>query len=303
MYDIMIQLMTRCSGTLTSAPTIICPLFSALYFQYRVLNEIMNSTQPTPESPEIDTCTLGLSILGIVGTICAILQLTLAYIRKTCLCVPENTWYLHFLLLTGILGLFVASCIPDIFGHYLVCFTQFPPTICVCCILTLATNLFFLYIYRQSFSSTFLLILPILLAFPVVLILLYVYKSNYTHETLHYVNYNYIQYALSSICLYLDYLLTISMLLTLCLYKTLYGKLLCLTTWTSWILWNISWSIYSYIFLVIPYFCLTFGYILLLFYIYPILISKYFHTLPRMTTQRGCAAPPRLQPRTIKKQT
>nr|APG41578.1 G protein-coupled receptor 8 [Elephant endotheliotropic herpesvirus 1A]AYF58526.1 G protein-coupled receptor 8A' [Elephant endotheliotropic herpesvirus 1A] len=254
----------------------------------------MNLTELTSaESPEIDACILSFSILGIIGTIYAIIQLTLAYIRKTCLCIPENTWYLHFLLLMGILNLFISSCISGIFEHVGLCFTQFSPAICVCCILTLATNLFFLCIYRQNFSSTFLLILPVLLVFPIVilLILFYSYKDNNQSCT-----YNYVQYALTSIYLYLDYFITISTILTLCLHKTLYGKLLCLATWTSWILWNINWSIFCpYIpFFVTLYFCPTFGYILLLFYIYPILLSKYLHTLPLMTNQLTlwCSAPP-----------
>nr|AYF58508.1 G protein-coupled receptor 8B [Elephant endotheliotropic herpesvirus 1A] len=268
----------------------------------------MTSPQPTLNYPEIDYCTLSFSILGIIGTICATLQLTLACIRKTCLCIPENTWYLHFLLLMGILSLFVSSCIPEIFvNNYIVfCFTQLSPAICVYCILTLATNLLFVYIYQQYFSPTFLLILPVLLAFPILilLILFYIYSYRTAAQCTHtypqgdaerYVDYNYIQLAMTSIYLYLDYFLTISMILTLCLYKTFYGKLLCLTTWTSWILWNINWSIFcSCIHLFITlYFYPAFGYILLL-YIYSILLSKYFKTLPLVINQLTlwCSSPP-----------
>nr|AYF58591.1 G protein-coupled receptor 7 [Elephant endotheliotropic herpesvirus 1B] len=262
----------------------------------------MTSPQPTLNYPEIDYCTLSFSILGIIGTICAILQLTLACIRKTCLCIPENTWYLHFLLLMGILNLFISSCISGIFEHVGLYFTQFSLAICVCCILTLATNLFFLCIYRQNFSSTFLLILPVLLVFPIVILLILFYRYTDNPSCI----YHYIQYVLTSIYLYLDYFLTISMILTLCLHQTLYGKLLCLATWTSWILWNISWSLfYQNILFITLYLCPTFGYILLLLYIYPILLSKYFHTLLLMINQLTvwCSAPPPLQSQPIKKQT
>nr|AYF58517.1 G protein-coupled receptor 8B [Elephant endotheliotropic herpesvirus 1B] len=267
----------------------------------------MTSSQATSEHPEINYWTLSFSTLGIIGTICAILQLTLAYIKKACLCIPENTWHLHFLLLIGILNLFI-SCIPNMSVYHAFCFANFSSAIClscaicVCCILTLVTNLFFLCTYRQNFSPTVLLILPVLFTFPIVilLILFYTYKSNI------YCTYNYVQYVLTSIYLYLNYFLTISMILTLWLHKTVYGKLLCLTTWTCWILWNANWLIFcpygpSFVTL---YFPPTFGYILL-FYIYPILISKHFHTLPLMINQGAlwCAAPPPLQSRTIKKQT
>nr|AYF58583.1 G protein-coupled receptor 8C [Elephant endotheliotropic herpesvirus 1A] len=268
----------------------------------------MNSTQSTPEYPEIDYCILSFSILGIIGTIFAILQLTLAYIRKTCLCIPKNTWHLHFLLLIGILSLFVSACIPEIFVNYIVfCFTQLSPAICLGCILTLATNLLFVCIYQQYFLSTSLIILPVLLAFPIGIPLILVYKSQYmsgpqyTTNVYPYmnaqgcINYTYMELALTNVYLYLDYFLTISMVLTLCLYKTFYGKLLCLTTWTSWILWNINWSIFCsciHLFATL-YFYPTFGYILLLFYIYPILLSKYITAYNKSIYALVLSPPPR----------
>nr|AYF58465.1 membrane G protein-coupled receptor 13A [Elephant endotheliotropic herpesvirus 1B] len=247
---------------------------------------------------EIDPRTMIFAIFGIIATICAILQFTRVYIKKHIICIPENSWYLHFFLLMAILNMFVLPCISytlSINNYIISFFCQIPPAICVCCILTLTLNLLFI---NQYFSGIFLLILPILLVFQILIMFIpcsfitNIYTDDqsttdgYQSTTYAYAyytdNYDIVRdYAMASTYLYLDNLLTMSMILTLCLYKTLYGKLLCLATLTSWILWNINWSIFCpclHLFLT-SYVYLTLGYILLVFYIYPILLAKYLHAL------------------------
>nr|AYF58447.1 G protein-coupled receptor 13B [Elephant endotheliotropic herpesvirus 1A] len=253
---------------------------------------------------EIDSRSMIFAVFGIMATICAMIQFTRVYILKNTICIPENTWYLHFFLLMSILIMFVLPCIPQytlsIDNYIISFFCQLPPAICVCCILTLTLNLLFI---NRYFSGIFLLILPILLVFQILIMFIpcsFIMDMLYTddqsttdgYQSTTYVYpyytgyYNILRdYAVTNTYLYLDYLLTISMILTLCLYKTLYGKLLCLATLISWILWNINWSIFCPCLhlLLTSYVYLTLGYILLVFYIYPILLSKYFRTLPLIT--------------------
>nr|AYF58456.1 G protein-coupled receptor 9 [Elephant endotheliotropic herpesvirus 1A] len=228
----------------------------------------MTSPQPPLEHPEIDYCTLSFSILGIIGTILAILHLTFASIKNVC--VPDNTLYLHFLLLTGILTLFVSTCTFMFTENYTaLCLTQLSLTVCVCCILMLAINLFF-YIHKQYFSRIFVLFMPILFVFPILIMFITCSRTD------DYDKYECMKYAITNTYLYLGYFLTITTILSLCLYRTLYGKLL-LTTLTSWISWNIYWSLFHpYSISNISYMYLTLGYILVSVLHVPDFASKVF---------------------------
>nr|AYF58492.1 G protein-coupled receptor 11 [Elephant endotheliotropic herpesvirus 1A] len=268
-----------------------------------------------------DSCSLGFSILGIIATSYAILQLILTYIKKISLCIPENTWYLHFLFLICILNLFIISAITHSsisVTENILLLIQLPPAICICCMLTFALNLFLICAYKHYFSYTFLLVLPILLAFPVSILFIVYQFSSYSKldcasviqsctpintyfqlDCTSYIQNN----TLSNAYLYLNYFLTISMILTLCLYSTLYGKLLCVTTLLCWVLWNIQWSVFGPFLdpFFMPYMYPTLGHILLIFYIYPIILSKYFQILSLMLNQmrhrESSAAPPPLSSR------
>nr|AYF58612.1 G protein-coupled receptor 10 [Elephant endotheliotropic herpesvirus 1A] len=243
-----------------------------------------------------DPCSLGFSILGLTLTLGAV-ALSMYTIKKDHLCVsPRNTLHLHFLLLICILAMFVLSSTTystlwATNSNIVTFLIQFPPAISICCILTLTINLFNISIYQHHFSTIFTLILPVLLVLPIsIMFILYQFIPNklYSNDN-DYPMYLIENYALSNTYLYLDYLLTISMLLTLCLYTTLYGKLLCVTAFASWILWNIHWSIVYRV--LTSYVYLTLGYILL-FYIYAILMGKHFSVIVLLRQQMFWKDPP-----------
>ncbi|AHC02813.1 membrane protein EE62 [Proboscivirus elephantidbeta5] len=232
-----------------------------------------------------DSCNLAFSIFGLFGILCSMLLFIHIYVNRKYISFPENTWSIHFLSLIGILLMFVVSSTYTIWFfsdlYIITILIQIPPSLCVSCLVVLAINLFLIYNYNICLSSNFLFVsvLLITLVVPIMYssLVIQIYVSElHNHKidqlTLYAIQHEAIKYIIGSIYVYLDYLLTISMCLTLCSYKTLYGKILCLTTWITWILWNIHWCVSEKS--ILPYLELLFGYILLVFYICPLILAS-----------------------------
>ncbi|AGG16124.1 G protein-coupled receptor 7 [Elephant endotheliotropic herpesvirus 1A] len=247
-----------------------------------------------------DPYLLGLSIFGVLATLPVIFQFIRVYIYGLYICFPENTWCVHSTLLVSVCCMFILSSTVMFwlfFNHSAVTLLiQLTPTIAVSCLFVLSINLFLICNYALHLSSHFLFLTTLLVIIPVpILFSPLIQKFNYVQqiETVFYqTRHEITQAIITNSYLYLDYLLTIAMFLTLCLYKTHYGKILCIATWMSWVLWNIHWCVMDRA--ITAYLALSFGYILLIFYIYPIVLSAYYTKILRFCTNRSRRLPPPL---------
>ncbi|UEH20439.1 protein E48C [Elephant endotheliotropic herpesvirus 2] len=218
-----------------------------------------NQTISIPNGP----CFYTFAILGLLVTIIIIVLFVYFYVKSVPVCFPSNTWYVHFLLLLGILSIFVVvlSLPKDIepISHAMLLLSC-PYTICFSCIMVLSFSVFVSHAYKIDFSNRFLCCMTIFLTLinPI---------SSFNEAVL------WTQYAIN-VNVYIYYLIVTSMCLLFmtCSISNYFNILLCATvlSFTSWTIYIFRTNVLSdYDAILIPV------YILLVFYYLPQLLCIY----------------------------